>query len=140
MIAVPGKPINAGSHQEMRSNLLGQTEQLINVALAIADMNASSGCSEKVGRLPQIFQPTDTLLLFDRNPCRIDLALQRRRPLELLACPELDCGQAERKSIGRHGQARMHQDAALRAPRRLARKANQIRFLALEAEFRASST
>jgi hypothetical protein len=25
MIAVPGKPINTGSHQEMRSSLLGQS-------------------------------------------------------------------------------------------------------------------
>lgn len=52
MIAVPGKPINTGSHQEMRSNLLGQAKQLIDVALAITNMNASSRGSKKVGRLP----------------------------------------------------------------------------------------
>ncbi|MDF0492956.1 hypothetical protein [Bradyrhizobium yuanmingense] len=52
MIAVPGKPINTGSHQEACSNLLGQAKQLIDVALAITNMNASSRGSEKVGRLP----------------------------------------------------------------------------------------
>ncbi|WP_333919205.1 hypothetical protein [Bradyrhizobium sp. CCBAU 45321] len=52
MIAIPGKPINTGSHQEMRSNLLGQAKQLIDVALAITNMNASSRGSEKIGRLP----------------------------------------------------------------------------------------
>ncbi|MGY3622449.1 phage integrase N-terminal SAM-like domain-containing protein [Bradyrhizobium sp. USDA 10063] len=64
------------------------------------------------------------------------VSFQRRRPLELLAGPELDCRQTERKPLGRHGEARMHQDAALRAPCRLTRKANQIRLLALDAEFR----
>ncbi|UWU67753.1 hypothetical protein N2602_31740 [Bradyrhizobium sp. NC92] len=49
---VAGKPINTGSHQEMCSNLLGQAKQLIDVALAISNMNASSRGSEKVGRLP----------------------------------------------------------------------------------------
>ncbi|MGY3532308.1 hypothetical protein [Bradyrhizobium sp. USDA 4452] len=52
MIAVPGKPINTGSHQKMRSNLLGQAKQLIDVTLAITNMNASFRGSEKVGRLP----------------------------------------------------------------------------------------
>ncbi|MCP3380127.1 MULTISPECIES: hypothetical protein [unclassified Bradyrhizobium] len=52
MIAVSGKPINTGSHQEMRSNLLGEEKQFIDVALAITDMNASSRDREKVGRLP----------------------------------------------------------------------------------------
>ncbi|MGY3146209.1 hypothetical protein ACVWYQ_003208 [Bradyrhizobium sp. USDA 3397] len=49
---VAGKPINTGSHQEMCCNLLGQAKQLIDVALAITNMNASSRGSEKVGRLP----------------------------------------------------------------------------------------
>lgn len=39
-------------------------------------------------------------LLLDRNPRRIDLSFQRRRPLELLACPELDCRQSEWKPLG----------------------------------------
>ncbi|GLR92178.1 hypothetical protein GCM10007857_88980 [Bradyrhizobium iriomotense] len=75
MIAVPGKPINTGSPQEVRSSLVGQAKQLIDVALAITNMNASSRGSEKVGRLSQILQPADALLL-DRNTCRIDLSLQ----------------------------------------------------------------
>src|SRR5487761_1616247 len=108
MTAFPGKPVNAGSNQEMRSNLLGQAEQLVNVALAIANMNTSFGYSEKVRRLPQILQPADALLLLDRNPRRVDLSLQRCRPFERFTCPELDCRQTERKPIDRHGQARMH--------------------------------
>ncbi len=52
MIAVSSKPINTGSHQEMRSNLLGEAKQLIDVALAVTDMNTSSRGREKVGRLP----------------------------------------------------------------------------------------
>lgn len=52
MIAVPGKPINTGSHQQVCSNLLGQAKQLIDIALAITNMNASSRGGENVGRLP----------------------------------------------------------------------------------------
>ncbi|WP_166107512.1 hypothetical protein [Bradyrhizobium barranii] len=52
MIAVPGKPINTGSRKEMRSNILGQAKQLIDVALAITNMNASSRGCEKIGRWP----------------------------------------------------------------------------------------
>ncbi len=54
MNAVPGKPINTGSHKEMRSNLLGQAKQFVDVALAIANTredwsiavnSPASGCS-----------------------------------------------------------------------------------------------
>ena len=41
MVSVPGQPVDAGSDQEMRPELLGQAEQLVDVALAVADMNAA---------------------------------------------------------------------------------------------------
>ncbi|MGY3219756.1 hypothetical protein ACVIM5_000363 [Bradyrhizobium sp. USDA 4512] len=57
-------------------------------------------------------------------------------PLNFLRVQNLYCRQSERKPLGRYGETRMHQDAALCASCRLARKADQVRLLALEAEVR----
>ena len=42
-VARAGKPIDAGSHEKMRVLLLRLAEQLVDVALAIADVNAAIG-------------------------------------------------------------------------------------------------
>ena len=112
MIAIAGQSVDAGSHEEARAEFISQAEQLEDVALTIANMHAAPGIVDQGGRLPQVQQPLDAFLLFDRNARRIDPALQGGGALELLAAPELDGAQAQRQSLRRHGKARVHQDAA----------------------------
>lgn len=91
-----------------------RAEQLVDVALAVADMDTSWRPAEKHCGLRQILKPSHALLLLDGNPRGIDLLLERVGALELLARPELDCRQPERQPFCRHREARMHQDAANR--------------------------
>src|SRR5208283_1462152 len=83
-----------------------------NVPLAVADVEAVFGVLEKCRRMPHVFQPAIAFLPLDRHPRWIDLPFQRIAPFELLACPELDCGQSQGQTFGRYRQAGMHQDAA----------------------------
>jgi hypothetical protein len=77
VIPFTSQAIDAGSDQEMSSDLLARAEQLIDIALAIADMDASPWIAQKCRGLPEIFQPPNCFLLFDRNACRVDLPLER---------------------------------------------------------------
>lgn len=74
----------------MRSSFSGRTEQLIDVALAITDMNALFRIAQQLCRLPDIVQPPNALLLLDGNARRIDLLLKGSSPLRLLPGPEFD--------------------------------------------------
>src|SRR5258708_4840592 len=98
----------------MRSGFLGRAEKLVDVALAITDVDASSLITEKLRGLLDIFQPPDAFLLFDGNAGRIDLVLDRGGPFEFLSGPEFDGRQPERQPFDRHRGARVHQDAAKR--------------------------
>jgi hypothetical protein len=77
VIPFTSQAIDAGSDQEMSSDLLARAEQLIDIALAIADMDASPWIVQQSRGLPEIFQPPSCFLLFDRNACRVDLPLER---------------------------------------------------------------
>ena len=46
MAAVAGEPIDAGADEEVRAQIVRQTEQLINVAFAVTDMNAALRLAE----------------------------------------------------------------------------------------------
>lgn len=70
--------------------------------------------------LRQTRQPADALLLLDRHPRRVDVALEGVRAFERLARPELHRGQAKRQARGRDHQARVHQQPALRVGPRVA--------------------
>src|SRR5271157_2017141 len=98
----------------MRSDLACRAEKLVDVALAITDMDASSWITQKFRGLLQIFQPSDAFLFLDGNSRRIDLFLKRGGPSEFLPGPEFDGCQPERHTLDRNRQARMHQDAANR--------------------------
>src|SRR5450759_69366 len=87
-------------------------KKLINVALAIANVNTSCRLAEKFRRLRQVLQPSNAFLLFDRHPRRVDLLLESFRPPEFLSCPEFDRSEPERQPVARHGKTRMHQNAA----------------------------
>jgi hypothetical protein len=68
----------------MRSKLLRCAKQFIDVALAVADMDAPPRMIEEFGGLLQVLQPSDALFLLDGNPRRIDLSFKRRSSFELV--------------------------------------------------------
>jgi hypothetical protein len=51
MISISSETIDAGPYQEMRSNLLSCAKQFVDVALAVADMDAPSRITEEFGGL-----------------------------------------------------------------------------------------
>jgi hypothetical protein len=89
----------------MGSGLLGRAEQLINIALAITDVDALSWIIQQPCGLPEIFQPPNAFLLFDRNACGVDLPLERRGSFKLVTSPELHRRQSQRQSVGRDCEA-----------------------------------
>src|SRR5690606_2496839 len=117
MLAVASQPVDAAPDEEMRAEFMGGAEKLIDVALAIADMDTSRGIAEQRVRLAHVLQPAEALLLFDGHPRRIDFLLERSGSLELRPRPELDRRKAKRQPLERNGQARMHQEPAHRAHR-----------------------
>jgi hypothetical protein len=114
MVSVSGQAIDAGPDQEMSADLLRCAEKFIDIALAVANVNAARRIAQGCGGLLEVFQPADAFLLLDRNPRQVDSLLERRCSLEMLAGPEFDRGQAEWKTFARHGQTRVHQDATNR--------------------------
>ncbi|OSI79321.1 hypothetical protein BSZ22_01930 [Bradyrhizobium canariense] len=64
----------------MRSGFSSRAGQLIDFALAITDMDASSRIAQQLRGLTDIVQPPNALLLLDGNTRRIDL-LKRFGPL-----------------------------------------------------------
>ena len=114
-ISIAGKPVNTGADQEMGAGGLGHTEQFVDVAFAVANMDAPCRITHQTCGLTKIFQPMDAFLLLDRNPGRIDLPLERGCSLEFVPGPELDGRQPQRQAIGCDGQAGMHHNAADRA-------------------------
>ena len=74
----------------MRIGLSRGTKELIDVALAIANMDTTTRLPEQYARMLEVEQPPQALLLLNRHPRRVDFALQRIRALKLLPGPELD--------------------------------------------------
>ncbi|WP_247371249.1 hypothetical protein [Bradyrhizobium sp. 18] len=82
MAAIASQPIDAGANKEVSANLLRQAIQFVDVAFAVADMNATLRLSEPFDRLPQIVELSNALLLLDGNAGRVDLLLDLGRALE----------------------------------------------------------
>ena len=53
--AIAGQTIDACADKEMLTDILRSTEQFINVALTVADVNATLRITEKRRRLLQVF-------------------------------------------------------------------------------------
>lgn len=111
---VAGQPIDATAHDEVRAEVVSQAKQLVDVALAVADMDAAARRPEQRRRLTQVLQPAKALLLLDRHAGRIDLALECVRAFELFPRPELHCSQPEWQTVGGHGERSVHEQAAQR--------------------------
>src|SRR3954469_7025144 len=71
---VSREAVDATPDQEVRPELPGEAEQLVDVALAVADMDASSGVAQRRGGLAHVVQPPHALLALDRDARRIDLS------------------------------------------------------------------
>src|SRR4029077_11964194 len=121
VIPVSSQAVDAGPDEKMRSSFLGGTEQFVDIALAITDMDASSRITQKRRGVLDVFQPPNAFLLLDGNTRRIDLLLERGGPFEFLPGPEFDGRQSEWQPFGFHREARMHQDAANRVQPQAAR-------------------
>ena len=80
----------------MRPRVVGRAEQLVDVGLPVADMDAPGRVAQLPGGLPHVVHPPDALLLLDRDASGVHLPPEPVRPLERLASPELDRGQTER--------------------------------------------
>ncbi|MET4046104.1 hypothetical protein ABIC03_007843 [Bradyrhizobium sp. RT6a] len=102
MITIPSQAVKASPDHEMRSSFSSRAEQLIDVALAITDMDASFRIAQQLCGLPDIVQPPNALLLLDGNARRIDLLLKRGSPFEFLPSLEFDSRQSKRQPFGRH--------------------------------------
>ena len=48
MIAIASKPIGLRSYDKVRAQIMGQTVEFVDVALAIADVDAATGFAEEV--------------------------------------------------------------------------------------------
>src|SRR6185437_5742227 len=82
VVSIACQSIDTRPHQEMGADLLGRAEELINVALTVADMNAARRVAQRCRGLPDVLQPADALLLLDRNARRVNPFLERCRSLE----------------------------------------------------------
>lgn len=109
-----GRRTFATSPDEVRAEVVGQAEQLVDVALAITDMDAAPRRAEQRRRLTQVLQPAEAFLVRNRHAGRLDLALERIRAFELLPRPEFHRRQPERQTVGGHRELTMHEQAAQR--------------------------
>ena len=71
--AVACQAIDAGPDKEMGAEFLGGAEQLIDVALSIADMDTPCGFPERRVGLADVLEPTEALLALDRHARRIEV-------------------------------------------------------------------
>ena len=145
-VAIFRQAVDAAPDDEPGPEFFGQAVEFVDVAFPITDMHAAFRRPRQLGGAAQIVEPAHALLPFDRHPGRIDLALQRSGPLELVPRPELCRRQAERQPVRRDRQAGMHQEPADRmflvatflqlASGGYLREPHLVRSRALEGEFR----
>src|ERR1044071_8704955 len=76
MVAIAGQTVHASPHEKVSIQFCSCAKQLVNITLAVPDMDASTRVTEQLRGLPQILKPSKALFLLDRNPGRIDLPLQ----------------------------------------------------------------
>src|SRR3954464_4719807 len=103
--------VDAAPDDEVGAELLGRAEQLVDVALAITDMDAPCRRTEQGHGLAQVLQPADALLGLDGHARRIDLALECGGALELLPRPELHGREAQWQTFRRHRKGGVHEKA-----------------------------
>ena len=112
--AIARQAIHAGAHQEVGSGGLRSTEEFIDVALAVANVDTALPVCQSDGGRFQILQPANAFFLFNGHPCGIDLLFEGIASFKLASRPELDGSQSQRYPFGGDGQTGMHQQTAKR--------------------------
>jgi hypothetical protein len=108
--AILDQPRIGAADHKVRPDIVGRAEQLIDVGLAIPNVNTPRRLIEQRRRLHEIVHPAHAFLFTNRDARRVYPALQLIGPLE----HQLHGGQTERQSRRRHHEARVHRDAAQR--------------------------
>jgi hypothetical protein len=88
-IAASGEPVHGRAHQKVHARLPGGAEQLEDVGLAVADVDAPGRVAQQLGGQPHVLQPADALLVLDRDAGGVDALLQFVGPLNLLRVQNL---------------------------------------------------
>src|SRR6266481_2009219 len=143
---LPRKAIHASAHQKMRANRFCSAEELVNIALPVADVDAAFWIVQKGRGLLHILQPADAFLLFNRHSRGIDFLLESVATNEFASRPELYGRQAQGQTFGGHRHAGMHLNSAdnvvlqlsVQAPRhgKSMQNANRADVLSVVAKFR----
>jgi len=110
--AVARETVHTGTYEEVGADLLGGTEELVDIALTVSDVNAAIGNTQKGCGLLQILQSADAFFFLDGHPGGVNLLLQGIAAVKLISRPELDGRQPQWQPVQRDRQAGMHQDPA----------------------------
>ncbi len=111
---VAREPVDAGADNEVGAEFAREAEQLVDVALAVGDVDQAPRLAEELHRLAKAVEPTDALLALDRHAGRVDHPLERRRAFELRPCPDLQRRRPERHAVRSDGEAGVQEEAAQR--------------------------
>jgi hypothetical protein len=111
---VARQTIYARADDEMGAEVPGEAEQLVDVALAVADVDAASRVAEETHRPPEAVEPADALLSLDRHAGGVDHPLERRRSPELRPRPDFHGCHPERHAVLGDGEAGVQEEAAKR--------------------------
>ena len=114
VIAAAGQAIDAGAHDGVGAGFASGAEELVDIVLAVADVDESLRSAEQRRAVAHVGEPAHALRALDRYAGRVDPALQGGRALELRSGPESRRGKPERQSFGGECQAGMHQQHANR--------------------------
>src|SRR5215467_7941247 len=112
MFPISCKAIHAGAHQEICVRCLRCAEELINVTLAVTNVNAPLWGVQKRRGLLQVVQPPNALLLLNRYSRWIDFLLERIAAGKSAPGPKLHGSQTKGQSFGSHGETGMHLNPA----------------------------
>lgn len=110
--AIASERVNTGANEKVGAHLLGQTEEFVNIALAISDVHGTIRIVQQCGGLLNVLQPANALFLFDRHTSRIDPVLQSVSSMKFISISELNCGQTEWQAFARGHETGVHQDPA----------------------------
>ena len=96
----------------MRASRVCSAEELVNIALPVADVDAAFWIVQKGRGLLHILQPADAFLLFNRHSRGIDFLLESVAANEFASRPELHGRQAQGQTFDGHRHAGMHLNSA----------------------------
>jgi hypothetical protein len=82
---VTREPVGTRPDQEVGPGIPREAEEIVDVVLAVADVDAAGWITEQFHSPPHVDQLADTFLVISRDPRRVDVFLEGTGSLELLA-------------------------------------------------------